>query len=157
MTEMIIKTASIWVPLFLVIGAFTIAVIVTVKYKIPALAGRVAKVEMVAHVQEVKATDMVDTIKKKEMYDEDGSARYQHVSACKRFQEIYCKKTDEIKSEVTGIKESLNKMGTVIQEERITIATTMARVEGMIEKDRSEELKLLANMIVKKVNIKNGG
>ena len=154
MTELIIKTVSIWMPVLLVVGAFTVAVIVAVKYKIPALAGRVAKIEMVAHVQEVDAVTMADTVKKKEIYDEDGRARYQHVSDCKRLQEIYCKKTDEIKSEVTGIKESLNKMGTVIQEERITIATTMARVEGMIEKDRSEELKLLANMIVKKVNIK---
>jgi len=149
MLETIIKTASIWVPMFLITGAFVIAIIVTVRYKIPALAGRVDKVEMIAHTQQVTAIDMANTVKKHEIYSADGSARYQHAGDCIRFQGTYCKKIDEVKVEVGGIKDQLKEMADARVQESKDLVITMERVKGMIRKDRTEELKMLAEMIVK--------
>jgi len=133
-------------------GAFVLAVAVTIKYKIPALAKRMSKVEKQSHKQEVTAVDIASTVKKHEIYSRDGTARYQHVDDCRRFQATYCKKIDEMKIEVGNINTQLKGMDKARIRAEKDLVATMTRVEGMIQKDRTQELQTLAEMIVKKTN-----
>jgi len=72
------ETIVHWTPVVLATGAFVVAITVAVKYKIPALAKRITKMEKQSHKQQVTSTDIANTVKKHEIYSRDGAARYQH-------------------------------------------------------------------------------
>ncbi len=150
MEGFIIKNAAIWVPSFLAVSAFVIAIIVAIRYKIPAMNGRIDKVELTSHIQEVTAVDMANTVKKHEIY-ENGSPLYQHVTGCTKFQGTFCGKVEEVKIEIVGIKTQLQGISDDRVQAAKDLTKTMTRVETMIQQDRTKELSDLAAMIVKQV------
>lgn len=147
MSETIVR----WIPIILAAGVFLAAIFIAVRYKIPALAKRMDRVELVSHKQQVTVVDMADTVKKHELYNKNGTARYQHANDCSKIQGTYCKKIDEVKAEIGDIKTQLKDMAKTRMQEVKDLAQTMTRVQGMIEKDRADELQLLANMVISKI------
>lgn len=141
-----------WAPLLLAAGGLLIAIIIVVRYKVPALTERVKAIELTAHIQEVTKQDLSEMVKKTELYESDGSYRYQHVGDCKMFQGIFCGKIDEVKTEIGIIKKHLHEMDKSREKAREDLVKTMTRVETMIQTDRTQELKKLANMIVSRSN-----
>lgn len=141
-----------WMPLIVASAAFLIAGVVAIKYKLPAMAGRIDKIEIIAHAQEVTGREMANTVKKIELYGSNGEYKYQHVGDCRKFQAAYYKKIDEVKTDVRGLKLDIKEMINDRIKIDMNLAATMQRVEDMIETNRSNELKAFADLIVKKMN-----
>lgn len=141
-----------WVPSLAAGALLFLAVVFVVRFKLPWVISRVEKLEELSHEQEVTDTDLADVVKKKEIYDEDGQPHYQHVSGCKAVQSQFCSKIDGVKLDVAGVKEQLKEMDAAREEAKGDLIKVMTRVETMIEKDRTQELQSLADMIVNKFN-----
>ena len=143
-----------WWPFIGAAAALIIATIIAVKYKIPLIQGRLGKLEKVSHKQDVKRMDLMDTVKKNELY-KDGQPIYQLASACKDSQRIcqtrVCAKVDEVKTQVTELRTSLKEVSVADQESREKIAVIMTRVEDFMLLDRTKELKTFAKIIVNEI------
>ncbi len=153
------KIIIAWWPLFVVGITLAIAAIIAVKYKIPMMQSRINKLEDVSHKQEVSGVDMADVVKKKELYD-SGQPLYRHAASCKDMQAVcqtrICAKVDEVKLEVSGMKEVVKDMGATVQESGKQMAVVMTRVEDMMTMDRTKEMESFANIIIKQINKKQG-
>ena len=156
-----------WLPSIIAAGGLVLAMVWVVRYKLPWMLERIEKLEKKSHTQEVTGVDLVDVVRKKELYGEDGVPLYQHRSNCADMQEIcqqyifvhqgrlkqrICAKVEEVKQDVAGIKTTLKDMDKAREDAKEKLVKVIQRVEDMVSLDRTQELKTLADMIVKKIN-----
>ncbi len=149
------KIIIAWWPLFVAGITLAVAAIVAVKYKIPWIQSRIKKLENISHTQEVSKTDLMDVVRKNELY-KNGQAIYQHATGCKDMQTLcqtrICTKIEEVKTQVTGMNGTLKDMGKTVQESRNELSVVMTRVEDMMTMDRTKEMESFANIIIKQIN-----
>ena len=155
---------------FLIAGAGVVAIIIAVKWKIPMLSKaierltkRVEKLEKVSHQQDINKTDLIDYVKKTELYRPNGEARFMAQHACALNQENCQKiigkdirslerKVCEVGDQLTAYQKKQDEQKTelvAVQKDMIAVAT---QLRDVIALDRKEELKELATMIVDKIN-----
>lgn len=153
-----------------VVLVFIVMLLIALKWKIPMLteaikklSERVAAIEKVAHQQDINKETLIGFVKKEELYDLGGDSKYMPRHACglnqEQCQKIIGKDIKSLERKICEVKDDIEKYSRnqetqraeliAVQKDMVAVAQQMRDV---VTKDRKDEIKELAGLIVSKIN-----
>jgi hypothetical protein len=151
-------------PIIIASIFFVAAIFAVWKYKFPDFEKRLGKIEDKV-IGEVRKTDIANFVLKKEIYEKDGSTRYQHRSGCTELQHIcqktICAKVDEVKAQLGEMdrsrEETRKDMTTLfnnVHDQQIEMVKVATQVHTLFANKQDQQIKSIVTALVKELGLK---